>query len=174
MRYLMPPLWALHAIPFFLLGLVLIYLLAFQIQLLPMFGGYSAGAFPGLNVTFPDVSDEKVMADRCSLQRIPQSNLTHAATGRKDRAIRTEGDCPRDPIVAVHVHGIDGVALSWSVDRRSSAIRGEVPVLCDPAVHRVERKLPGHVPGRHGLPSKGSGMRVPAPDAAVSGTNQQG
>jgi peptide/nickel transport system permease protein len=52
MRYLMPPLWALHAIPFFLLGLVLIYLLAFQIQLMPMFGGYSAGAFPGLNVTF--------------------------------------------------------------------------------------------------------------------------
>jgi peptide/nickel transport system permease protein len=43
MRYLMPPLWALHAIPFFLLGLILMYLLAFQWQLLPIFGGYSAG-----------------------------------------------------------------------------------------------------------------------------------
>ena len=52
MRYLMPPLWALHAIPFFLLGLVLIYLLAFEIQLFPMFGGYSGGAFPGFTVTF--------------------------------------------------------------------------------------------------------------------------
>ena len=31
MQWLMPPLWALHAIPFFLLGLVLMYLLAFQI-----------------------------------------------------------------------------------------------------------------------------------------------
>ena len=29
MRWLMPPLWALHAIPFFLLGLVLMWLLAF-------------------------------------------------------------------------------------------------------------------------------------------------
>ena len=47
MRWLMPPLWALHAIPFFLLGLVLMYLLAFQFQLLPIFGGYSAGATPG-------------------------------------------------------------------------------------------------------------------------------
>ncbi len=47
MRWLMPPLWALHAIPFFLLGLVLMYLLAFQLQLLPIFGGYSAGATPG-------------------------------------------------------------------------------------------------------------------------------
>jgi len=52
MRYLMPPLWALHAIPFFLCGLILMYILAFQIKLLPMFGGYSAGAFPGLTVEF--------------------------------------------------------------------------------------------------------------------------
>ena len=52
MRVLMPPLWALHAIPFFLLGLVLMYVFAFRIQLLPMFGGYSPGAFPALTLTF--------------------------------------------------------------------------------------------------------------------------
>ncbi len=52
LRYLMPPLWALHAIPFFLLGLILMYLLAFQVQLLPIFGGYSAGAIPSLSLEF--------------------------------------------------------------------------------------------------------------------------
>lgn len=52
MRWLMPPLWALHAIPFFLLGLVLMYLFAFQFDLLPIFGGYSAGASPGWSWTF--------------------------------------------------------------------------------------------------------------------------
>lgn len=52
MRLLMPPLWALHAIPFFLLGLVLMYLLAFQLPWLPIFGGYSAGATPGLTWNF--------------------------------------------------------------------------------------------------------------------------
>jgi len=52
MRYLMPPLWALHAIPFFLLGLVLMYLFAFQFQFFPIFGGYSAGASPGLTWRF--------------------------------------------------------------------------------------------------------------------------
>jgi peptide/nickel transport system permease protein len=52
MRLLMPPLWALHAIPFFLLGLILMYVLAFRMQLLPMFGGYTAGAFPGPTLTF--------------------------------------------------------------------------------------------------------------------------
>jgi peptide/nickel transport system permease protein len=50
--FLMPPLWALHAIPFFLCGLILMYLLAFQLKLLPMFGGYSVGAFPALTLAF--------------------------------------------------------------------------------------------------------------------------
>jgi peptide/nickel transport system permease protein len=52
LRYLMPPLWALHAIPFFLLGLILMYLLAFQLPLLPIFGAYSAGATPSLTFGF--------------------------------------------------------------------------------------------------------------------------
>ncbi len=52
MQWIMPPLWAMHAIPFFLLGLVLMFLFAFQIQLLPIFGGYSAGANASLSWTF--------------------------------------------------------------------------------------------------------------------------
>ena len=52
LQWLMPPLWALHAIPFFLLGLVLMYLFAFKLQWLPIFGGYSAGAKPGFDWIF--------------------------------------------------------------------------------------------------------------------------
>jgi peptide/nickel transport system permease protein len=52
LQWLMPPLWALHAIPFFLLGLMLMYLFAFQWQILPIFGGYSAGANPGWSWVF--------------------------------------------------------------------------------------------------------------------------
>jgi peptide/nickel transport system permease protein len=52
MAWLMPPLWALHAIPFFLLGLILTYLLAFQLPLLPIFGGYSAGVTPALRWSY--------------------------------------------------------------------------------------------------------------------------
>ncbi len=52
MAWLMPPLWALHAIPFFLLGLILTYVLAFQLDLLPIFGGYSPGAMPALTLEF--------------------------------------------------------------------------------------------------------------------------
>jgi peptide/nickel transport system permease protein len=52
LRYLMPPLIALHAIPFFLLGLVLLDLFAFRIRLFPLMGGYSAEASPGFSISF--------------------------------------------------------------------------------------------------------------------------
>jgi peptide/nickel transport system permease protein len=62
MRYLMPPLWALHAIPFFLFGLILVYIFAFKLQILPMFGGYSPGAAPGLNWDFiSDVATHSIL-----------------------------------------------------------------------------------------------------------------
>jgi peptide/nickel transport system permease protein len=52
LQFLMPPLLALSAIPFFLFGLVLIYLLSFQLRIFPLSGGYKAGSFPGFNLSF--------------------------------------------------------------------------------------------------------------------------
>ena len=73
MRWLMPPLWALHAIPFFLLGLILMYLLAFQFQLLPIFGGYSAGARPALTWSF--------ITDVLAHATLPAASIILVATG---------------------------------------------------------------------------------------------
>jgi peptide/nickel transport system permease protein len=80
MRYLMPPLWALHAIPFFLLGLILIYLLAFRVKVFPMFGGYSAGAFPGLTLAFA--------ADVLRHAILPALSIVLVATGGWALAMR--------------------------------------------------------------------------------------
>jgi peptide/nickel transport system permease protein len=52
LSFLMPPLLSLSAVPFFLLGLVLIYFLAFRIRLFPLLGGYTAGTFPALTPAF--------------------------------------------------------------------------------------------------------------------------
>jgi len=51
-HFLLPPILALHAIPFFLLGMILMYLLAFWAQLLPQYGGYTPGTFPSFNLPF--------------------------------------------------------------------------------------------------------------------------
>jgi peptide/nickel transport system permease protein len=73
MMWLMPPLWALHAIPFFLLGLILTYLFAFKIPLLPIFGGYSAGAVPGFDWHF--------LADMLRHALLPALSIVLVATG---------------------------------------------------------------------------------------------
>jgi peptide/nickel transport system permease protein len=80
MRLLMPPLWALHAIPFFLLGLILMYVFAFRIQLLPMFGGYTAGAFPALTLAF--------VGDVITHSILPALSIVLVATGGWALAMR--------------------------------------------------------------------------------------
>jgi peptide/nickel transport system permease protein len=80
MRVLMPPLWALHAIPFFLLGLILMYVFAFRIQLLPMFGGYTAGAFPALTLAF--------VGDVITHSILPALSIVLVATGGWALAMR--------------------------------------------------------------------------------------
>jgi peptide/nickel transport system permease protein len=52
LQVLMPPLLALHALPFFLLGLILVYVIGFSMQILPLYGGYTAGVAPTLTLSF--------------------------------------------------------------------------------------------------------------------------
>jgi peptide/nickel transport system permease protein len=51
-KYLLGPLMALSSIPYYLLGLVLIYLLGIVLPLFPLSGGYSLGSIPRLSPAF--------------------------------------------------------------------------------------------------------------------------
>jgi peptide/nickel transport system permease protein len=46
LSFILPPILTLSAIPFFLLGLLLIYLLGFQLRWFPLSGGYDQGLLP--------------------------------------------------------------------------------------------------------------------------------
>ncbi len=52
LSFLLPPLLSLNAIPFFLLGLILIYVFAFHWRIFPLFGGYTPGTFPAITPAF--------------------------------------------------------------------------------------------------------------------------
>lgn len=52
LRYIMGPLLTLSAIPFYLLGLILVYFLAFTFRIFPLSGGYSLGAIPNVSWAF--------------------------------------------------------------------------------------------------------------------------
>ncbi|MBV9170257.1 MAG: ABC transporter permease [Chloroflexi bacterium] len=51
-RIFAPPLLTLSSIPYYLLGLILIYLFAFVIHAFPLGGGYSVGLTPSWNLAF--------------------------------------------------------------------------------------------------------------------------
>ena len=52
LKYVMPPLMMLSAIPYFLLGLILVYVFGFFLGWFPMYGGYSTGIIPTLSLSF--------------------------------------------------------------------------------------------------------------------------
>ena len=88
-QYLFPPLLTLSAIPFFLLGLVLIYLFAFRWKLFPLFGGYTAGTFPGFNLTFAlDVLKHSVLPALSILL----ASLGFWALGMRGMMVTVEGE----------------------------------------------------------------------------------
>ncbi|MBV7329572.1 ABC transporter permease [Chloroflexi bacterium TSY] len=52
LQYLLPPLFTFSAIPYYLLGLVLIYLFAFRLRIFPLGGGSDYGTLPSFSMTY--------------------------------------------------------------------------------------------------------------------------
>jgi peptide/nickel transport system permease protein len=52
LQYVMPPILMLSAIPYFLLGLILVYTFGFFLGVFPMYGGYTTGTIPTLTFAF--------------------------------------------------------------------------------------------------------------------------
>ncbi|HXF63797.1 MAG TPA: ABC transporter permease, partial [Caldilineaceae bacterium] len=55
LNMILAPLLTLSAVPFYLLGLILVYLLAFTLKIFPLSGGYSLGVVP--NLSWPFIKD---------------------------------------------------------------------------------------------------------------------
>ncbi|MEZ4662480.1 MAG: ABC transporter permease [Caldilineaceae bacterium] len=51
-QFLVAPLLTLSAIPYYLLGLVLVYLFSFTFKIFPLSGGFSLGSIPSLKLSF--------------------------------------------------------------------------------------------------------------------------
>jgi peptide/nickel transport system permease protein len=52
LQYTLPIVLTLSAVPYYLLGLVLIFLFAFTIRIFPLYGGHSIGVVPNLSLSF--------------------------------------------------------------------------------------------------------------------------
>ena len=52
LKFVLPPLLALHAIPYYLRGVVVLLVVWFWFHLFPIFGGYTAGTIPSFSMDF--------------------------------------------------------------------------------------------------------------------------
>ena len=73
LRYILPPILTLSAIPFFLLGLLLIYVLGFQLRWFPLAGGYDQGLLPAL--------DPKIIVNMVYHSILPALSIILASIG---------------------------------------------------------------------------------------------
>lgn len=89
LHWLMPPILALHSLPFFLLGLILMYCVAFYTQLLPMYGGYTPGTFPSFSLSFAlDILSHAILP-ACSIILV---SIGGWALGMRAMMVTTQGE----------------------------------------------------------------------------------
>jgi peptide/nickel transport system permease protein len=89
LRFGIPPLMGLSAIPYYLLGLILVYLLALTVPLFPLTGGYSIGATIQFTPTF--------VLDVVRHATLPAASIVLAgigfwALGMRAMMVTTEGE----------------------------------------------------------------------------------
>ncbi len=88
-QYLFPPLLLFSAVPFFLLGLILLYLFAFQWPIFPLFGGYSPGSIPEWSWSFAwDVLEHSLLPALSILL----ASMGFWALGMRGMMITAEGE----------------------------------------------------------------------------------
>ena len=85
----MAPLLSLSAIPFFLIGLMLVYVVGFTLQLTPLYGGYTAGAIPQWSFAFAlDVAYHAILPATA----IILGSLGGWALGMRAMMVTTQGE----------------------------------------------------------------------------------
>jgi peptide/nickel transport system permease protein len=105
-RFLFPPLLTFSAIPFYLLGLVLVYVFSFQLRVFPTFGGYTIGTIPDWgSVSFwIDVLYHSVLPALA----IVLGGIGSWALGMRAMMVTTQGE---DYMVFAEAKGLKGVTL---------------------------------------------------------------
>ncbi|MDQ6672839.1 MAG: ABC transporter permease [Chloroflexota bacterium] len=116
LRYILAPILTLSAIPFFLLGLLLIYLLGFQLKWFPLAGGYDQGLLPAL--------DPKIIANMIYHSILPALSIILASVGfwtlgMRGVMISTQGE---DYLLFAEAKGLRGATVFWRYAIRNALL----------------------------------------------------
>ncbi len=88
-KALFPPVMALSAIPYYLVGIALIHFFAFQFAFFPLGGGYAVGSTPGWNVDFYLDAIKHAILPALSIILV---SIGFAAIGMRGMMVTTQGE----------------------------------------------------------------------------------
>jgi peptide/nickel transport system permease protein len=116
LKFILAPILTLSAIPFFLLGLLLIYLLGFQLKWFPLAGGYDQGLLPAW--------DPKIIANMVYHSVLPALSIILASIGfwtlgMRGVMISTQGE---DYLLFAEAKGLRGVTVFWRYAIRNALL----------------------------------------------------
>src|SRR3984893_11605796 len=116
LRYILAPILTLSAIPFFLLGLLLIYLLGFQLKWFPLAGGYDQGLLPAW--------DPKIIANMVYHSILPALSIILASIGFWTLGMRGVMISPQgeDYLLFAEAKGLRGVTVFWRYAIRNAVL----------------------------------------------------
>jgi peptide/nickel transport system permease protein len=115
-HYLLPPLLTLSAIPFFLLGLLLLYVFAFRLPWLPLFGGYSPGVIPHFRLSFAFDVFKHSLLPACA---ILLASMGFWALGMRGMMVTVEGE---DYMTFAEAAGLKGGTLFFTYALRNAIL----------------------------------------------------
>ena len=115
-RWILPLSMAFTAIPAFLLGILLLYLFAFNRQWLPFAGGHERGLTPGLNFAFvASVAEHAILPALC----IVLVSMGTWAMGMRGMMVTTAGE---DYMILGEAKGLKPTALFWRYGIRNAIL----------------------------------------------------
>lgn len=113
---LLPPLLTLSAIPYYLLGLILLWIFAFQVSWFPIFGGYTAGTVPEMTLSFwLDVGYHAILP----ALSIVLASIGFWALGMRAMMITTQGE---DFVTFAEASGLRSGTLFFSYALRNALL----------------------------------------------------
>jgi len=104
-QFVLPPILTLSAIPFFLLGLLLIYFLGFQLKWFPLAGGYDQGLQPALG---PKIIVNMVYHSILPALSIVLASIGFWTLGMRGLMVTTQGD---DYMIFAEAKGLKGKTI---------------------------------------------------------------
>jgi peptide/nickel transport system permease protein len=116
LRYVLTPILTLSAIPYFLLGLLLIYLLGFQLRWFPLAGGFDQGLLPAWE---PRIIINMVYHSILPALSIILASIGFWTLGMRGLMVSTQGE---DYLLFADAKGLRGRTIFWRYAIRNALL----------------------------------------------------